>query len=160
MSNWNQWGLMDAASPIIEEFVYLHGFILVILAILLLIGAIKLYILLEEQSKSQGGILGGGFGGRGPNPPWLLVILACLVLANRLKKIYNRMKCRTKYFILVILAILLLIGAIKLYMLEQSSTQGGIIGGVLGEIRPSLGEWLLAAACLVLAYSLIKIFSR
>ena len=62
---------MDAASPIIEEFVYLHGFILVILAILLLIGAIKLYILLEEQSKSQGGILGGilGFGGRGPNPP-------------------------------------------------------------------------------------------
>jgi len=50
------------------------------------------------------------------------------------------MKCRTKYFILVILAILLLIGAIKLYMLEQSSTQGGIIGGVLGEIRPSLGE--------------------
>jgi len=60
---------MDAASPIIEEFAYLHDFILVTLAILFLIGTIKLYILLEERSSSQGGIFGGGFGGRGPNPP-------------------------------------------------------------------------------------------
>ena len=61
---------MDAASPIIEEFVYLHEFILVILAIIIfLIGAIKLYILLEEQSSTPGGILGGGFGGRPPSGP-------------------------------------------------------------------------------------------
>jgi len=59
MSTWNQWGLMDAASPIIEEFVYLHDFILVILTfILTLVGGIIFILffnrfinsrLLEEQ---------------------------------------------------------------------------------------------------------------
>ena len=70
MSNKLQWGLMDATSPTIEEFVYRHDFILVILAaIVLLIGAIKLYILLEERSSTPGGILGRGFGGRPPGGP-------------------------------------------------------------------------------------------
>jgi len=69
MSNKLQWGLMDATSPTIKEFVYRHDFILVILAaIVLLIGAIKLYILLEERSSTPGGILGGVFGER-PSPP-------------------------------------------------------------------------------------------
>lgn len=44
MITWSQLGLQDAASPIIEEFIFFHDFTLVILAFILRLVAYILFI--------------------------------------------------------------------------------------------------------------------